>query len=85
MAGDAEVFEGLAEDDFGLAVGVDVGGVDEVDAGVDGGFEELIGAGLVDAIDGFPDAFVGGREGHGAEADFGDEEAGVAEGVEFHG
>ncbi len=33
FARDGEIFEGLADADFGLALGVDVGGVDEVDAG----------------------------------------------------
>ena len=84
-ARDVEVFEGAAEGDFGLAFGVDVGGVDEVDAGFDGGFDEGVDVGLADAADHFPDGSVFGEgvgavtgEGHGAETDLGDEESGVA-------
>ena len=92
FAGDVEVLEGLAEGGFGLALGVDVGGVDEVDAGFDGGLDEGVGAGLVDVADGLPDAAVFGEgggvvagEGHGAETDVRDEQAGVAEGLVLHG
>jgi hypothetical protein len=57
FTGDVEVLERLAEHGLGLAVGVDVGGVDEVDAGVDGGLDEVIDLLLVRAGDVFPDPF----------------------------
>ena len=68
LAGEADVPEGRGEGLFGFAIGVDIGSVDEVDAGVEGGLEEGVGTGLIDAGDGLPDAFAGGK-GHGAEAD----------------
>ena len=39
--------EGLADDPFRLALGVDVGGVDEVDAGIQGAVDDADGVGLV--------------------------------------
>ena len=83
-AGDGEVLEGLAEGFFALAFGVDVGGVEEVDAGVDGGLDELVGSGLVDGADGAEEAGAT-VEGHGTETEGGDEEAGVAKGLILHG
>ena len=83
VAGDVEVFEGLAEGLFALALGVDVGGVEEVDAGVDGGLDELVGSGLVDGADGSEEAGAA-VEGHGAETERRDEEAGVAECLVLH-
>jgi hypothetical protein len=65
-------------------VGVDIGGVDEVDSGVEGELEEFVGERLLDAGDRLPHAFASG-EGHGAETEFGDEQAGVAESVVLHG
>ena len=77
FAGDVEVAEGLAEGLFALALGVDVGCVEEVDAGVDGAFDELVGSALVDCADDF-EAAGAAVEGHSAETEGGDEEAGVA-------
>jgi hypothetical protein len=79
-----EVFEGLAKGLFALALGVDVGGIEEVDAGVDGGFDELVGSGLIDGAYGSEEAGAA-VEGHGAETERGDEEAGVAECLVLHG
>ena len=61
FAGDVEVLEGLADGDLGFALGVDVGGVDEVDAGFDGGLDEGVGFGLVDVADVLPDGCVFGE------------------------
>ena len=44
-----EVLEGLAEGLFAFAFGVDVGGIEEIDAGIDGGLYQLVGSRLVDA------------------------------------
>ena len=42
LALDAEIAQRLADQTFGLAFGVDVGGVDEVDAGVERALDELL-------------------------------------------
>ena len=83
-AGDVQVLEGLAEGFFALAFGVDVGGIEEVDAGVDGGFDELVGSGLVDGADGSEEAGAA-MKGHGAETEGRDEQASVAKGLVLHG
>jgi hypothetical protein len=83
-AGDVQVFEGLTEGLFAFALGVDIGGIEEVDADVDGGLDELVGSGLVDGADGAEEASAA-VEGHGAKTERGDEEAGVAEGLILHG
>jgi hypothetical protein len=49
-------FECLTEHLFGLAFGVDIGGIEEVDTAVEAGSDELFDAGLVDLADGFPNA-----------------------------
>jgi hypothetical protein len=49
-----------------MAFGVDVGGVDEVDAGFEGSLDKLIGSILIDGADILPEALA--VEGHGAEA-----------------
>ena len=73
--GGAQVLEGLAHDAFGLAVVVDVGGVDEVGAVLDGGADHRGGGGLVG----------GAAEGHGAQGERGDADAGSAEVTGLHG
>ena len=83
FARDAGIDDGLRERFLGFAVGINVGRIHEVDAGVEGHFQELIDAVLIDARDGFPHALAGG-EGHGPETDFRNEEAGLAKGVVFH-
>jgi hypothetical protein len=82
FADDAEVLEGGPEDGLGEALGVNIGGIDEVDAGVEGGPDEGVGGGLILGADGGPEAFA--AEGHRAETDVGDEEAGVTEGLVAH-
>ena len=48
LAGDVQVLEGLAECLFAFAFRVDIGRVKEIDAGIDGGFNEFVGSRLVD-------------------------------------
>src|SRR5439155_2404042 len=73
----AAAFERLADDLFGLAGGVDVGGVDEVDAGVERGVDDadrLVVVGLAP-----------GAEHHGAEAQLADRDAGASQRTVVHG
>src|SRR6185503_9565054 len=63
-----------AEDLLGLALVVLVGGVEEVDAGVAHRLEHVRRRGLVGIA----------AEGHGAEAELGNLDAGTAEGFVFH-
>ena len=65
------------------AFGIDVGGVDEVDAGVERAGDDAVGGRLVEVADMGPDA-AATAEGHGAEADFGYEQARTAEGLVAH-
>ena len=67
LAGDVQILEGLAECLFAFAFGVDIGGVEEIDAGVDGSLNEFVGSRLIDRADHFPKA-ADAAEGHGAEA-----------------
>ncbi len=69
----------------GQAVGVDVGGVDEVDAGVERLADEALGLVLLQLADLGSRCRRAAAEGHGAEAELGDEQAGAAEGVVAHG
>ncbi len=66
------------------AARVHVGRVDEVDAGVERLADEPVGVALAHVADLSPDA-VGAAEGHGAEAQLGDEQAGAAEAMVAHG
>ncbi|MDT4867197.1 hypothetical protein FQZ97_1020930 [compost metagenome] len=78
-----QVLQRLTGDGFGEAVGVHVGGVDEVDAGIERAADEAFGLALLQLADMVPDA---GRaaEGHRAEAEFGNQEAGAAEFAVLH-
>src|SRR4029077_20148950 len=81
-----QVAERLAGDLFGAAVGVDVGGVDEVDAGIERAADDALRFLLLKLADlRLYAAVVAAAEGHGAEAELGDEQAGAAEGLVFHG
>ena len=62
---------------------IDVGGVDEVDAGIERLADQALGIGLLQVADLAPDALAA-AEGHGAQAQLGDEEAGAAEGKVAH-
>lgn len=91
FAGNVKVFEGLAESSFGAAFGIDIGGIEEVDASVEGGLYELVRACLPYVADGLPDGAVFGEgclivsgDGHGAKAECGYKEACVAKCFVFH-
>ena len=71
----------LAEDRLALAARVHVGGIEKVDAGVERAVDEGVGLVLADLAD----AVEAGPEGHRAEAEFGDFEAGAAERAVVHG
>ena len=79
-----EVAQGLAEQDFRLALGIDVGGVDEIDAGFDCSGDERGRALLFDGSDVAPETGAA-VERHRAEANLGYELPGPAERLEFHG
>ena len=51
LALDAEVAQGLAELNLGLALGIDVGGVDEIDARFERAGDERGGRGLIERAD----------------------------------
>ncbi len=91
-AGDVEVLQRLADRNLGLALRVDVGGVDEIDAGLDGGLDERVDLGLPDLPDVLPDGRICGEsrgivagEGHGAETYPRDEKTSITEGFVLHG
>jgi hypothetical protein len=65
FASDVQILERLSERPFAFAFGVNVGGVEEIDTGLDRGLDEFIRARLVNRADGFPDT-LGAAEGHGA-------------------
>ncbi len=83
-ARNVQVLERLAEDLLGLAIVIDVGGIDEVDAGVERCLDQRIGLVLRELADAAPDTLAAAAEGHRAEAQFGDDEAGAAEVVVAH-
>ena len=68
LAGDVEILEGLAEALFAFTFGIDVGRVEEVDAGIDARLDELVGTRLVDIANGLPEALAAVK-GHGAKAE----------------
>ena len=83
LGGDEEFvaasLDGVAENGFGVAVGVDVGGVEHGEAVLEADVDEFggfVGAGGSPVFEEF---VVGTAEGAGAEGEGGDEEAGVAE------
>jgi hypothetical protein len=79
LARDLQVLQRLAGDGLRDAAGIDVGHVDEVDAGVDRLAHESFGVGLAQVADLAPDALAA-AEGHGAQAQFGHEQAGAPRG-----
>src|SRR5271170_1886831 len=84
LALDAEVAQGLAELTLGLALRIDVGGVDEIDPGLDCAADERRRPGLIDRADGAPKARAAVK-GHGAETDFRNELARAAKRTVTHG
>ena len=75
--------DSFAEDLFGEAAGVNVGGVEEIDAGFEANVDEARGFGDVAGAPGF-EKFVAAAEGAGAETENGNLQAGMAELSEFH-
>lgn len=84
VARNAEVADGLTKDPLALAARIDIGGVDEIDAGVEGRLDQRVGLVLAQLADLAPHA-LRAAEGHGAEAEFGDQEAARAESAVTHG
>ena len=72
-----EVLQREAGDLLGQTLGIDVGGIDKVDAGVDRATNETFGVGLLQIADLTPDAFAA-AEGHRAKTKFGHKEARAA-------
>ena len=71
FASEVQILERLSERLFAFAIGVNVGGVEEVDTGVDRGLDEFIRTLLVNRADRFPNTRarpLGAAEGHGAKA-----------------
>ena len=84
LARDAEGFQRLAQQLLRSAFGVDVGGIDEVDAFSDGVLHDA-GDGVLLKIADLAPHFAGAAECHGAKTEFGDIEAGPAELSVAHG
>jgi hypothetical protein len=70
--------ERLAEQSLGLAVGVGVGGIEEVHAGIERTADQLVRDLRADLVDGC-DVLVAGSKGHRAEREARDDQTGVAE------
>ncbi len=77
-----QVLEGLAQQPFAGAHGIDVGGVEEVHAAFERAPHQGGRLRLLLAADGLPDALA--AEGHGAEAQLRDQRSGPAEGSIAH-
>src|ERR1035441_5590728 len=71
MAGAGHGPEGLPDQPFGFALGINVGGVNQVDPGVKGGSDQSLGLGGAQLPDGRPEP--SSPESHGSEAKLGDE------------
>ena len=83
LALDGKVAQGLAEHDFRLSLGIDVGGVDEIDARFERALNERGRALLLDRADIAPEAGAA-MKGHRPQAYFRDELAGAAKRAVFH-
>src|SRR5579871_1187615 len=75
--------ERFAQHGFRFARRIDIGRVEEIDAGVDGVFHQRIHVVLIQSADGLEDAFRS-AEGHCAHAKFGYEDTGIPELLIFH-
>jgi hypothetical protein len=76
--------ESVAKHRFRLAGRIDVGGIDEIDAGIEGSIDDLIDRRLIEAANHLPLSALSAKR-HGAETELRDEDAGVRELSEFHG
>jgi len=83
LARNAHILDRAAQDPLRLAFRIDVGRVDEIDAGIDGLTEQIVGRRLIDLSDDRPQ-LAAAAESHGAEADFRNEKAGAAQWLIFH-
>ena len=79
----AASFDGLAKDFFGEAVGIDVGGVEEIDAGFHADIDQAGGFGHV-ARSPRAEEFSASAEGASAKTECGYFQAGAAQLSEFH-
>jgi hypothetical protein len=79
-----QVLQCLSGDLLGYTGRVDVGGVDEVDAGVQRLADQPLGVSLLQLADLGPQAGAA-AEGHGAQAELRHEQAGAAQGFVAHG
>ncbi len=81
---DLQIAQRLAGDDFRPPLGIDVGRVDKVDARFQGATDQTVGVFLLQVADLAPQlAFA--AEGHGAQAEFRNEQAGAAKFLVSHG
>ncbi len=83
FTGDLYILERLAEGLLAFALRIDIGGVEEVDAGIERIPDQVVGTGLVDGADRSKAAFTT-VERHGSQAKRRDEQAGVAERFVLH-
>ena len=72
-----ELRERFPDDLLGLAFGIDIGRIDEIDAGVERGLDLRLGFGHPETPDDFPASLA--AVGHGAQTDLGHEQAGAAQ------
>src|SRR5215472_1993444 len=84
LARNLEILQRLPGDLLRPAARVDIGGVDEVDAGVERAADDALRVVLLQPADLSPQAFTAAAERHRAEAELGDEHAGATERVELH-
>ena len=75
--------DGLPDHRLRLARGVDVGGVDEVDARIERAMHDAVSRSLIEAADLFPD-LSGASEGHRAQTELRNEHTGISQLAIFH-
>ena len=85
LALDAEIDQRLPEQAFGFTGRIDVGGIDEIDAGSQRPFDDPVGRILADTGNAAPEGAFRRSEGHCSQADFRNEQAGIAKLIVTHG
>ena len=83
FAGNLEIAQRLTENLFREALRIDIGGVDEINAGRERTFDQGIGVALIDLAHVLPPGTLA-AECHGAQADFRHIKAGPAQRTMFH-
>lgn len=68
LAGGTEILEGLLEHFFAFSLGIDIGGVEEFNAGVEARLDQFVGSRLIDGANDLETARAS-MKGHGAEAE----------------